>query len=42
MEQWRLTPFGTEATQAKGWLKCQPRSYLRLEAYGFVGLSEGL
>ena len=40
MEQWRLTPFGTEATQAKSWLKCQPRSYLRLEAYGFVGLSE--
>ena len=40
MEQWRLTPFGTEATQAKSWLKCQPRSYLRLEAYGFDGLSE--
>ena len=41
MEQWRLTPFGPDATQAQRWLKCQPRSYLRLEAYSFVGLSGG-
>jgi 5-methylcytosine-specific restriction endonuclease McrA len=27
--------------QAKRWLKCQPRSYVRLEAYSFFGLSEG-
>ena len=25
----------------KRWLKCQPRSYVRLEAYSFLGLSEG-
>jgi len=31
-----LAPFGSEATQAKRWLKCQPRSYLRLEAYSFA------
>ena len=30
-----------EATQANRWLKCQPSSYVRLEAYGFFGLSEG-
>jgi len=30
-----------EAAQAKRWLKCQPSSYVRLEAYGFFGLSEG-
>src|SRR5438876_141190 len=41
MKQWRSTPFGSEATQAKRWLRCQPRSYLRLEAYSFFGLSEG-
>jgi hypothetical protein len=37
----RSTPFGCEATQAQRWLKCQPSSYVRLEAYGFIGLSEG-
>src|SRR2546430_11204561 len=31
----------SEATQAKRWLKCQPSSYVRLEAYRFFGLSEG-
>src|SRR6266568_6575145 len=31
---------GSEATQAKRWLKCQPRSYVRLEAYSFFRLSE--
>jgi hypothetical protein len=42
MKQWRSTPFGSEATQAKRWLKmCQPRSYVRLEAYSFFGLSGG-
>jgi len=41
MKQWCSTPFGYEATQAKRWLKCQPRSYVRLEAYSFFGLSEG-
>jgi hypothetical protein len=41
MKQWCSTPFGSEATQAKCWLKCQPRSYVRLEAYSFFGLSEG-
>ena len=30
-----------EAAQANRWLKCQPSSYVRLEAYGFLGLSEG-
>ena len=30
-----------EAAQANRWLKCQPSSYGRLEAYGFFGLSEG-
>ena len=30
-----------EAAQANRWLKCQPSSYVRLEAYGFFGLSEG-
>src|SRR5271157_4716367 len=39
--QWCSTPFGYEATQAKRWLRCQPRSYVRLEAYSFFGLSEG-
>src|SRR5437588_12383661 len=29
-----------EAAQAERWLKCQPRSYERLEAYSFFGLSE--
>ena len=24
MKRWRSTPFGSEATQAKRWLKCQP------------------
>jgi hypothetical protein len=38
----RSTPFGSEAPQAKRWLKCQPRFYVRLEAYSFFGLSEGL
>jgi len=38
---WRLTPVGYEATQAQRWLMCQPSSYVRLEAYGFVGLSAG-
>jgi hypothetical protein len=42
MKRWRSTPFGSEAAQARCWLKCQPRSYLRLEAYSFLGLSEGL
>ena len=41
MSRWRSTPFGAEATQAKRWLRCQPRSYLRLEAYSFLGLSGG-
>ena len=36
-----FAPFGHEATQAQRWLKCQPSSYVRLEAYGFFGLSEG-
>jgi len=35
------TLFRCEAAQANRWLKCQPSSYLRLEAYGFFGLSEG-
>jgi len=39
MKQWRSTPSAPEATQAKRWLKCQPRSYVRLEAYSFLGLS---
>src|ERR1700751_1513855 len=30
-----------EAEQANRWLKCQPSSYGRLEAYGFFGLCEG-
>src|SRR5437763_9700475 len=30
-----------EAAQANRWLKCQPSSYVRLEAYGFFWLSEG-
>ncbi len=30
-----------EAVQANRWLRCQPSSYVRLEAYGFFGLSEG-
>ena len=30
-----------EAVQANRWLKCQPSSYGRLEAYGFFGLCEG-
>src|SRR6266536_2111614 len=30
-----------EAAQANRWLKCQPSSYGRLEAYGFFGLCEG-
>src|ERR1700752_4135747 len=34
-------PIRCEAAQAKRWLKCQPSSYVRLEAYGFFGLSEG-
>jgi hypothetical protein len=29
-----------EATQAV-WVGCQPWFYLRLKAYGFIGLSEG-
>jgi hypothetical protein len=41
MERWRLTPFGCAATQASCWHKCQPSSCVRLEAYGFVGLSAG-
>jgi hypothetical protein len=41
MKQWRPTPSAPEATQAKRWLKCQPRSYVRLEAYSFLGLSGG-
>src|SRR5438552_2650389 len=41
MKQWRSTPFGSEATQAKRWLRCQPRSYLRLEAYSFLGYPRG-
>ena len=36
-----LTHSIAEATQANRWLKCQPSSYVRLEAYGFFGLSEG-
>src|SRR4029077_2136849 len=28
-----------EAAQANRWLKCQPSSYVRLEAYGFFGVS---
>ncbi len=31
-----------EAVQANHWLKCQPSSYVRLEAYGFFGLSQGV
>src|SRR5215469_12252551 len=31
----------TMLTQAKRWLKCQPSSCVRLEAYGFFWLSEG-
>jgi len=30
-----------EAVQANRWRQCQPSSYVRLEAYGFFGLSEG-
>src|SRR5205823_14787641 len=30
-----------DAAQANRWLKSQPSSYVRLEAYGFFGLSEG-
>jgi hypothetical protein len=30
-----------EAAQAKRWLRRQPSSYVRLEAYGFFGLCEG-
>jgi hypothetical protein len=30
-----------EAAQANRWRKCQPSSYVRLEAYGFFGLCEG-
>ena len=36
-----LDTIRCEATQANRWLKCQPSSYVRLEAYGFFGLSEG-
>ena len=36
-----LETIGCEAAQANRWLKCQPSSYVRLKAYGFVGLSEG-
>src|ERR1700741_2507488 len=28
---------GCEAAQANRWLKCEPSSYVRLEAYGFLG-----
>ena len=35
------TTIRCEAVQANRWLKCQPSSYVRLEAYGFFGLSEG-
>src|SRR5215470_1518513 len=41
MSRWCSMRFGSEATQANRWLKCQPSSYVRLEAYGFFGLSEG-
>src|SRR6266550_6427725 len=30
-----------EAVQANRWLKCQPSSYVRLEAYGFLGYPRG-
>src|ERR1022692_5101042 len=40
MKQRCSTPFGSEATQAKRWLKCQPRSYERLEAYIFFFQAE--
>src|SRR5258708_36592899 len=36
-----LDTIRCEAAQANRWLKCQPSSYVRLEAYGFFGLSEG-
>jgi hypothetical protein len=36
------TPFVAKLSQANRWLKCQPSSYVRLEAYGFFGLSEGI
>ena len=35
-----LDTIRCEAAQANRWLKCQPSSYGRLEAYGFFGLSE--
>src|SRR6266567_2678841 len=35
-----LDTIRCEAAQANRWLKCQPSSYVRLEAYGFFGLSE--
>ena len=36
-----LDTIRCEAAQANRCLKCQPSSYVRLEAYGFFGLSEG-
>jgi len=41
MKSVALDAVRSEATQAMRWLKCQPRSYVRLEAYSFFGLSEG-
>jgi len=35
------TPFVAKLRKANRWLKCQPSSYVRLEAYGFFGLCEG-
>jgi hypothetical protein len=39
--QWVFNTGLCEARQANRWLRCQPSSYVRLEAYGFLGLSEG-
>jgi hypothetical protein len=35
------TPFVAKLRKPTVGLKCQPSSYVRLEAYGFFGLSEG-
>ena len=35
------TPFVAKLRKPTVGFKCQPSSYVRLEAYGFFGLSEG-
>jgi hypothetical protein len=42
MKQWRLTPFGSEATQAKRWLKCANQDPMGdSRPIAFLGYPEG-